>query len=95
MTLDIEWLKVKDCEVQLHEMAIAKLVACMEDLWKKDFVFKSTCRPHKAVQGSAYNLLGVVFEGQIHSSRFKYMLLSVLPDLKAHPLGKFKVGEIF
>ena len=41
----------KDCEAQLHEIALAKLVACMEDLRKKDFI--SIRRPHKAVQESA------------------------------------------
>jgi len=40
-------------------------------------------------------LLGAVVEGQIYSSRFQDMLLSILPDLKAHPLGKFRVGEFF
>jgi len=28
----------KDCEAQLHEIALAELFACMEDLRKKDFI---------------------------------------------------------
>jgi len=28
----------KDCETQLHEIALAELVACMKDLRKKDFI---------------------------------------------------------
>ena len=40
-------------------------------------------------------LLRAVVKGQINSSRLHDMLLSVLPDLKAHPQGKFRIGEIF
>ena len=28
----------KDCEAQLHEIVLAELVTCMEDLLKKDFI---------------------------------------------------------
>ena len=40
-------------------------------------------------------LLDVVFEGQIHFSRLKDIILSVFPDLNAQPQGQFKVEEIF
>ena len=46
----------KDYKALLHEIALAELVACMEDLRKNLkilSVFKFTCRPHKAVQESA------------------------------------------
>jgi len=40
-------------------------------------------------------LLGAVVEGQMHSSRFQDIFLSILPDLKTHLKGKYRVGEFF
>ena len=74
----------KDCEAHLHGIALAELVAFMEDLRKEDIapVFKLTNLTQ--MYKNRFEQLGAVVEGRIHSSRLKDRLLSALPDLQAH-----------
>ena len=77
----------KDCEAHLHGIALAELVAFMEDLQKEDIapVFKLTDLTQ--MYKNRLEQLGVVVDGRIHSSRLKDRLLSALPDLQAHLQG--------
>ena len=64
----------KDCKAQLLGIALAKLVAHMEDLWKEEFTSIYTNRPHKVVQESAqaawcyFWRLDTLFKAQRHFS---------------------------
>ena len=77
----------KDCEAHLHGIALAELVAFMEDLRKEDIapVFKLTDLTQ--MYKNRLEQLGAVVDGRIHSSRLKDRLLSALPDLQAHLQG--------
>ena len=74
----------KDCEAHLHGIALAELVAFMEDL-RNAPVFKLTDLTQ--MYKNRLEQLGAVVDGRIHSSRLKDRLLSALPDLQAHLQG--------
>ena len=78
----------KSCDAHLHGIAFTELVAFMEDLRKEDIapVFKLTDLAF--MYKTQLEQLGADVEGQIHTSRLKETLLSVLPDLQAHSQGK-------
>ena len=73
MMLDIKWLKIKI--VKLSYMELLKISCTHGRSLKGRFTRIHFNRSRKVVQELA-NLLGVVFEGQIHSSKLKDMLLS-------------------
>ena len=66
----------KDCEAHLHGIALAELVAFMEDLRKEDIapVFKLTDLTQ--MYKNRLEQLGAVVEGRIHSSRLRQVAVS-------------------
>ena len=80
---------VDEDHADLHGIALAELVAYMEDFRVEKSiapVFKLADLAH--LYKTRLKQLGVVIDGRVHTSRLKLRLLSVFPDLRAHLQGR-------
>jgi len=87
----------KDCEAQLHEIALANLVACMEDLRKKDFISiqinMHACRPQKVGSSCLVYMLFLKVRYTLKGSNICFYLYFQISKL-THKANLIKVIEI-
>lgn len=77
---------VNEDHADLHGIALAELVAYMEDFRVEKSIAPVFKLAH--LYKTRLEQLGVTIDGRVHTSRLKLRLLSVFPDLRAHLHGR-------